>query len=97
MTGVDKRRVLRTVLLEPLIVWVGLCAVLALTYAYANWPGLPLKLSMSLLFAAIKGALVVVFFMELGKASGIIRIAAAAGVLWASFLFLLTFADLLTR
>jgi hypothetical protein len=35
--------------------------------------------------------------MELGKASGITRIAAAAGLLWASFMFLLTFADVLTR
>jgi cytochrome c oxidase subunit 4 len=97
MIGSDGRRIVRTVLLEPVIVWVGLCVVLAMTCTYANWPALPLKLPMSLLFAAIKGSLVVVFFMELGKASGITRIAAAAGLLWASFMFLLTFADFLTR
>jgi cytochrome c oxidase subunit 4 len=97
MTASDRRPLVRTVLVEPLIVWVGLCVVLAITYAYANWPDLPLKLPMSLLFAAIKGGLVVVFFMQLGKASGIVRIAAAAGVVWASFMFLLSFADFLTR
>jgi hypothetical protein len=50
------------VLLEPVIVWVGLCVVLAMTYTYANWPTLPL----SLLFATIKGALVVVFLHGAG-------------------------------
>lgn len=88
---------LRSVLLGPLATWAGLCLVLGLTYAYASWPGLPLKLPVSLAFAAIKGALIVVFFMELGKANSLCRLAAAAGLLWLSFLFLLSFADLLTR
>lgn len=46
--------------------------------------------------AVAKAALVAVVFMQFGKASGIVRFAAVAGMLWASFLYLLTFADILT-
>jgi cytochrome c oxidase subunit 4 len=51
----------------------------------------------SLLIAAVKMALVFLFFMQLWYRRGLIRIFAAAGFFWLSIIGVLTFCDYLTR
>ena len=81
----------------PLAVWAVLVGLLFLNLgtAYA-----PLGSFKTVAHFAIAGATVMVIgllFMKLGRATNLVRIAALAGVLWASFLFLLVGADYLAR
>lgn len=87
----------RHLIYAPLRIWLGLCILLGLTATYAYLPHAPIKPIVSLLIAAAKGTLIVLFFMQLRKAEAIVRLAALVGVIWASFLFLFSFADFLTR
>jgi cytochrome c oxidase subunit 4 len=93
MTREDRHHVL----VKPLRIWAALMALLTLTIVYAFVPGLPLKTETGLAIALAKALLIALLFMQLKGASGIVRIAAVAGLVWASFLYVLTFADLLTR
>jgi caa(3)-type oxidase subunit IV len=81
----------------PLIAWGGLCALLTFTVILAYVPLGPMNLPISLFIAAIKTAIIAVVFMQLGSASGLIRLAGLTGLLWLLFLFLLTFTDYLSR
>ncbi len=87
----------REILLVPLLVWAGLMVLLGATLGYAYLPGAPGKVVSGLVIAGIKVALIGAVFMQLTKASGLVRIAAAAGIAWLSLLFLFSFADFLTR
>ncbi len=93
MTRDQRRQVIWT----PLLIWAALIALAAVTLGYAYWHAAPAKLATGLAIAAAKAALVAVIFMQLNKAAGIVRLAAVAGMAWASFLYLFTFADVLTR
>ena len=85
------------VLIAPLKIFAGLMALLTLTIVYAFLPGMPLKTEAGLAIALAKALLIAILFMQLKGATGIVRLAAISGAIWASFLFVLTFADLLTR
>lgn len=87
----------RDVLLAPLRIWAALMALLGATIAYAYWPGLAFKTEAAIAIAVAKALLIAILFMQLRSAAGIVRLAAIAGIVWWSFLFLLTFADILTR
>lgn len=87
----------REVLWAPLVVWALLMALLGLTLLYAYLPGAPLKTEAALAIGAAKALLIALFFMQLRQAAGLTRLAAGAGLAWASLLYLLTFADILTR
>lgn len=87
----------RTVLIMPALIWAGLMLLLALTWGYAYLPGVPIKPEISLSIGVAKALLIALFFMRLRKSAGLVRLASMAGLIWASFLFILTFADLLTR
>ena len=52
---------------------------------------------MALAIAASQAALVLALFMNLGRSSTLVRVAALFAVVWLGFLFLMTFADLWTR
>lgn len=93
MTRDERRRVV----LAPLAIWAGLMALLALTVGYAFWPHAPFKTAAGLSVALAKALLIAILFMQLKTATGLVRLAAIAGVTWASFLYILTFADVLTR
>lgn len=93
MTGEERHHVL----VKPLRIWAALMALLVLTILYAFVPGLPFKTEAGLGIALAKALLIALLFMQLKSASRIVRIAAVAGLVWASFLYVLTFADLLTR
>jgi caa(3)-type oxidase subunit IV len=87
----------RSILLKPLCVWVALILLGAASLGYALVPGLPFKLVFALGIVVMQAALVLGAFMNLSKASAFVRMTALAGVVWLSFLFLMTFADLWTR
>ena len=87
----------RFVVLAPIAIWAGLMALLALTVLYAYLPAVPVKPAVSLSIGVAKALLIALFFMQLRKSPAIVRLASIAGLVWASFLFILTFADLLTR
>jgi cytochrome c oxidase subunit 4 len=85
------------VLIAPLKIWAALMALLAATFLYAFLPDAPLKLAVSLVIAAAKALLIAILFMQLKQATGLVRMAALAGTVWVSFLYLIAFADYLTR
>jgi caa(3)-type oxidase subunit IV len=89
----DRRRIL----LAPCGIWAALVLLGGISLGYALVPGLPFKLVASLVIFIAQAGLVLVGFMRLGKSSALVRTTALAGVVWLSFLFLMTFADLWTR
>lgn len=85
------------VLIAPLKIWAALLVLLGMTFGYAFIPDAPLKLPVSLAIAAAKALLIATLFMQLKQAAGLVRIAAMTGIAWASLLYLIAFADYLTR
>jgi cytochrome c oxidase subunit 4 len=57
----------------------------------------PITVASGVIVAVIKSSLVVVFFMELIQARALVRLAAVSGLIFLAAMFLLTFADVLTR
>jgi len=81
----------------PGAVWVALLLLLAATVGVAYLPLGIFNTIISLIIAAVKVTLVMVFFMELQSSSALIRLAALAGMFWLILLFSLTAGDYLTR
>ena len=87
----------RDILLKPLLIWAALLLLGTASLGCAVLPGLPQKVLIALGIVVVQAAIVLCGFMNLGKASALVRMTALAGVVWLSFLFLMTFADLWTR
>ena len=87
----------REILLVPLLVWAALMVLLGATLGYAYLPRAPGKIVSGMVVAAAKAGLIAAVFMQLRKASAIVRLAAVAGLAWLSLLFLFSFSDFLTR
>jgi chromate transport protein ChrA len=87
----------RAILIRPLAIWAALLLLGGVSLIYALVPDLPLKPVMALTIVAVQAALVLAGLMNIGKASPLVRTTAIVGTVWLGFLFLLTFADLLTR
>lgn len=81
----------------PLIIWAALLLLLAATVGSAFVPLGPFNAIINIVIAAGKTGLVLLFFMKLKSSSGLLRLAALAGVFWLSFMFVLTASDYLTR
>ena len=86
-----------SVFAAPLVVWAALCALLFLSLGAAFAPLGPFKTATSLAIAGVKVLLIALVFMRLNRATSLVRLAALAGVIWASFLFLMAGVDVLTR
>jgi len=80
-----------------LVAWIALLALLALTIAASFAPLGPALPFISYAIAIAKTAIVVWIFMELRVRDGMQRIALATGFAWLAILFILLFADELTR
>jgi cytochrome c oxidase subunit IV len=78
-------------------VFVALLILLALTVAAARIEHGALSLVAALSIAVAKATLIVWFFMQVRYESPVVRIAAAAGFVWLSFLVVLSITDLVTR
>ena len=87
----------REVWIAPLAVWAALVALLFLSLGAAFAPLGPFKTATSLAIAGVKVILIALVFMKLDRSSNLVRLAAVAGLIWASFLFLLAGADYLAR
>lgn len=77
--------------------WITLIVLLALTFGSSFLP-----LGKGLVFvnygiAITKTAIVLWIFMEMRERDGFQRLALAVGFIWLSFLFILSFSDILTR
>ena len=86
-----------TVILGPALVWVGLLVILALNVLLAHLPLGRAKTPLNLALAVVQASLMFGVFMRLNRASALVKLAAAAGLIWLSFLFLIGSADFLTR
>ncbi|HUO13195.1 MAG TPA: hypothetical protein VMU37_10620 [Caulobacteraceae bacterium] len=93
MTG----RQFREVILTPAVVWAVIAAGIAGSALCANFVGGALKPALTLAIAAGQALLSGLLFMRLDKAAALVRLAAAAGFMWLSLLFILAFGDYLTR
>lgn len=96
----EHRQQIRQLLKRPLLALIGLTLLLCLTIGLSFVPmgamgGI--NLVVSLIIAGAKIAIIVVIFMELPKGSAVQQLAAGVGVFWLSFLFLLGFADYVSR
>lgn len=80
-----------------LVVWALLLALLALGLLAARLLPEPLAGVVPFGIAATQAGLVAVLFMRLGRADGLIWLAAACGLFWLAILFTLTLADTLSR
>jgi cytochrome c oxidase subunit IV len=80
-----------------LVVFLVLVALTALTVLIASVDLGPLNTPVALLIAAGKATLVMLFFMHLKDAPGILWLAAGAGFFWLGILVLLTMSDVATR
>lgn len=86
-----------SVFAAPVIVWAILLVLLFLSVGAAFAPLGSFKTSTSLAIAAIKVVLIALVFMRLNRSSNLVRLAAGAGLLWASFLFLMAGSDYISR
>ncbi len=75
----------------------ALLLLLGLTVALATVDLGPFNLVIALAIAIAKATLVVLFFMHIRGSGGVLRIVAAAGIVWLMFMFILTLTDFLTR
>lgn len=87
----------RAIVVRPLLVWAAMLALAAVSLGYALLPGAPAKLAVSLAVVAAQASLVLGLFMNLRRAGPLVRMTALIGVVWLSFLFILSAADFWTR
>ena len=86
-----------TVISGPALVWVGLLVLLGVNIGGSFLPLGPAKTAVNLAVAVVQASLMFVVFMRLNRASALVKLTAAAGLVWLSFLFLIGSADFLTR
>ena len=81
----------------PLTVWIGLIALLAISAASAYRPLGPANAAINLAIGAAMIVLLATFLMNLRWSSALVRICAVSGLVWLTFMFVLTFTDYLSR
>jgi len=83
--------------IKPAGVWIALLALLAATIGAAHAELGALSIALNLLIAGICIGLIGILFMNLARSSVLIRLAAASGLFWLLFLFVMTAGDYLSR
>lgn len=78
-------------------VWVALMVLLAITVGAAFIHMGPLNLTVALLIAFVKTALVILVFMHVKVSSRLVKIFVVASFVWLGIMFVFTFADYTTR
>lgn len=79
------------------LIFAALLVLLAITVGAAYLPLGRWGVVVALAIAFSKATLVMVYFMQLRHRSSLVRIFAIGGFFWLALLFVLTFADYLTR
>ena len=80
-----------------LLVWVALVGLLTLTVASSFFPLQGWNSTLNLVIAAAKAALVAWVFMHLRSGTSLVRLVAAAAIIWVVLLLALSLTDLLFR
>ncbi|WP_158914490.1 oxidase [Caulobacter sp. S45] len=83
--------------LGPILAWAALLTLLALNVVLAGLPLGVFKLPANLAVAALQAIVMGLVFMRLNRASWLVRLCAVSAFLWISLMFILAFADTLTR
>jgi len=84
--------------LRPYVLpFLALLVLVALTTTGSYLPLGTGNFVLAMTIAAIKAALVVLFFMDLREEDTLLRLVALVGVLWLSFLLMLELTDTLSR
>jgi cytochrome c oxidase subunit 4 len=81
----------------PLLAWVALIVLGAISLGSAYLPLGAGNLTLNLLIAAVMAVVLAVFLMDLQNAKTLIRVVAVTGLFWMIFMFTLTFSDYLSR
>lgn len=82
---------------QSLLIFAALLLGLGISIALTTLPLNALRIAAHLGVAALLGALIAAFFMNLREAGALIRVFALGGLLWLAFMFVLFPADWLTR
>jgi cytochrome c oxidase subunit IV len=77
--------------------WLVLLTLTGVTLALAYLPLGRANVDLHLAIAAVQILLLWSFFMNLRSASALVRLTAASGMLWLTFMFVLIFTDYLSR
>ena len=93
----DRRAHKNELWVRPVLTWIALCILLALTCGLSYVPLGSGNLPVALAIAAAKASLVALVFMRLSEPNPLIRLAAAAGLIWIFIMFLFVGADYFTR
>lgn len=80
-----------------MLVWVALLALLALTTASSFLPLRGWNFAINMAIACAKASLVAWVFMKLRTSAPLVRLVAAAAIVWIAILIGLSLTDLLTR
>jgi cytochrome c oxidase subunit 4 len=91
------RRGTRALWQGPVVVWVALLALFAMSFGSAYLPLGAANVAVNLLIAAAMVVVLATFLMDLRRADRIIHIVAAGGLFWLVLMFALTFSDYLSR
>lgn len=83
--------------MRPVLTWLGLMLLLALTLGSSYIPLGPWNTAINTGVSCTKALLIALFFMDLAHAGALVRIAAVAGLLWLALLFGLSGTDYATR
>lgn len=79
------------------LTWLALMVLLALTTASAYLPMGVWNTVANMAISCAKALLIALFFMHLGRAGALLRLAAAAGLVFLALLFGLSWSDYATR
>lgn len=79
------------------VVFGLLLALLAATVVAAMVPLGPWSVVVALGIAAVKGTLIVFYFMHIRYSNSLVQVFSVAGFLWLALLFVFLFSDYLTR
>ena len=81
----------------PLLAWIALIALAAISLGSAYLPIGTGNVAINLLIASVMAVVLAIFLMDLQNAKILIRVVAVTGVFWMIFMFVLTFSDYLSR
>ncbi len=84
-------------MITPIAVWGGLMLLFAVTLGSSYVPLGGFNSALNFIIAFAKAGLIAVFYMRLRSSDVIVRLAAAAGVVWVAILMGLSLVDVLTR
>lgn len=97
VVGAEKKSEVRRLWRNGLLTWAALLILLFSSLGFAYLPLGKITTAAGLAIALAKAAIVMALFMELAKSRPLIWLAALSGIFFATALYSLTLADVLSR